>query len=308
MRIVTRPDFDGLVCAALLMESEAVDEPILWVEPSQMQKGEVAVRSSDIVANLPHHPNCLLWFDHHYSNRTDRPFQGLFELAPSAAGLVYRHYRDVLSGRYDELVRQADKIDAAELTEDEVLHPERYPYILLSMTLSGGDREDEAYWNRLVDLLRRQPIDRILSDPEVQARCRQVEADNRRYKDLLAKNTILHGHVAVTDFRPLGCSPRGNRFLVYSMFPQSVVQVKIRYDDEDRHRVAVSIGHSIFNRNCKVNVGLLLTRFEGGGHPGAGSCRFDADKADRYIPAILEILKANRPIEPDVPPGKPDAS
>ena len=101
--------------------------------------------------------------------------------------------------------------------------------------------------------------------------------------------------MAVTDFRELPRTPQGNRFLVYSLFPQAVVQAKIRYNDRDRDRVIVSVGHSIFNRNCKVNVGLLLSNYGGGGHPGAGSCSFPKEKADTYIPAILETLVHNAP-------------
>lgn len=299
MRIVTRADFDGVVCAVLLMEAETVDEPILWVEPSEMQKRQVPVREGDIIANLPYHPDCSLWFDHHYSNMPEKPVAGLFEMAPSAAGLVYRYYKKAFTRDYDELVRQTDKIDSADLTEDEVLHPENHPYVLLSMTLSGRNRSDEPYWNRLVNLLRNESFDRVLADPEVARRCRGVVEENRLYRDQLKAHTTVRGQVAITDFRSLDRTPKGNRFLVYSMFPQTVVQMKIRYDEGDREQVIVSVGHSIFNRNCNVNVGLLLSRFEGGGHPGAGSCRFHAGKAEEYIPAILDALVRNESIEPE---------
>jgi nanoRNase/pAp phosphatase (c-di-AMP/oligoRNAs hydrolase) len=55
----------------------------------------------------------------------------------------------------------------------------------------------------------------------------------------------------------------------------------------------VSAGHSIFNRHCNVNVGLMFSRFEGGGHNGAGACSFDRSKADDYIPKFINILKKN---------------
>ncbi len=301
MRIVTRPDLDGVVCAVLLSVAETVDEPILWVEPSEVQKGEVAVRPGDILANLPHHPACSLWFDHHFSNRPGVPFEGLFEMAPSAAGLVHRYFASRLPDRFGELVRQTDRIDSADLTEEEVLRPEDHPYVLLSMTVSGRNRSDEPYWNRLVALLRDSPFDRVMADPEVAVRCRKVVEENRVYRGLLQAHTVVHGQVAVTDFRSLERVPGGNRFLVYSMYPETVVQMKIRRDAADPDRIVVSVGHSIFHRGCRVNVGQLLSRFEGGGHPGAGSCRFSSRLADRYVPAILDALIRNEPVGPAEP-------
>jgi nanoRNase/pAp phosphatase (c-di-AMP/oligoRNAs hydrolase) len=177
---------------------------------------------------------------------------------------------------------------------DEVLHPEKYDYVLLSMTVLGGDIYDEPYWNRLVDLLRKFDIQRVLQDPEVKVRCDGIVEMNKKYKKVLQENTRLMQHVSITDFRSFDKTPAGNRFLVYSMFPEAVVSVKIRYENEDKEKVAVSVGHSIFNRNCNVNVGLMLSHFEGGGHRGAGSCRFHVSKADDYIPKILNILLKNQ--------------
>jgi hypothetical protein len=297
MRIVTRPDFDGIVCAMLLRMAEGDALPLVWAEPGDMQRGLVDVHPGDIVANLPYHPNCGLWFDHHFSNTPEQPVAGLFEMAPSAAGLVYRYYAERFGRGYDELIHQTDRIDSADLTEDEVQFPENYPYVMLSMTVNGSEREDAPYWNRLVTLLRDEPIAAVMVDAEVARRSRQVAADNRAYRDHLERHTTIQGVVAVTDFRDLAMTPQGNRFLVYSMYPQSVVQAKIRYNDRDRDRVIVSVGHSIFNRNCKVNVGLLLSNYGGGGHAGAGSCSFPRDKTDEYLPAILEALVRNEPID-----------
>jgi len=293
MRIVTRPDFDGVVCAALLYEAENVEVPVKWVEPNDMQKGLVDVHEGDIIANLPYDERCALWFDHHHTNRIDKPFNGAFKIAPSAAGVIFEYYNDRFQRDYSELIKETDKIDSADLSLDEVLHPEKYGYVLLSMTVLGRDEYDELYWNRLVDLLRELEIDKVLEDPEVKARCNAVVKKNKKYQKILQENTKLIQHVSITDFRSFDKTPTGNRFLVYSMFPEAVVSAKIRYDNDDKEEVAVSVGHNIFNRNCNVNVGLMLSRFEGGGHRGAGSCRFHVSKAEDYIPKILDILLKN---------------
>ncbi len=297
MRIVTRPDFDGIVCAALLYDTEPIDQPIRWAEPNELQKGFVEILNGDIIANLPYHPACSMWFDHHYTNKPDVPFEGLYRLAPSAAGLIYEYYQGRFRRNYDELIRQTDRIDAADLTLDEVLTPEKYPYILLSMTVSGRDIDGEAYWNHLIDLIRRRDIDAVIEDPEVKRRCARVVEQNQRFWTILSETTSLDGHVTVTDFRSFDKVPNGNRFLVYSLYPEAVVSVKIRYEKPDKKRVVIGVGHSIFNPGCRVNVGLMLARFGGGGHRGAGSCTVSTGEADQCLADILKTLNRNEPNE-----------
>ncbi len=299
MRIVTRSDFDSVVCAVLLFEALDIQEPVKWAEPSQIQKGMVDIHEGDIIANLPFAPNCSLWFDHHFSNQGGRPFTGAFRLAPSAAGIIFDYYRGRFQRDYTELVQAADKIDSADLTQEEVLYPENHPYILLSMTISSQDKADEPYWNHLVDLLRVQPIHSVMTDKTVTARCNAVVRENVAYRTYLIDHTRRHGHVAVTDFRALTPPPAGNRFLVYSLFPECSVQIKIRLDVNQPDMVMVSVGHSIFNRTCKVNVGQLLSRFEGGGHKAAGACRFHVSKSEAYIPGILDALLKNEALAAD---------
>lgn len=297
MRIVTRPDFDGIVCAALLYDTEKIDQPICWVEPNDLQKGRVEILPGDIIANLPFHPDCAMWFDHHFTNKPDVPFVGLYRLAPSAAGLIYEYYQGKFRRNYDELIRQTDRIDAADLTLDEVLAPEKYPYILLSMTVSGRDEDGQEYWNRLIDLIRRREIGAIITDPEVEHRCARVIEQNKQFSTILGEKTTLAGNVTVTDFRSFDEVPNGNRFLVYSLYPDAVVSVKIRYDGPEKKRVVIGVGHSIFNPGCRVNVGLMLARFGGGGHRGAGSCTVLAEEADRCLATVLETLHQNEPNE-----------
>ena len=293
MRIVTRPDFDGIVCAVLLYEALDITDPVIWAEPNHVQKGLVDIQAQDIIANLPYDERCALWFDHHYTNEIDIPFQGAFEIAPSAAGIIFDFYKNSLHRDYRELVQAANKIDSADLTLDEVLHPEKYSYVLLSLTVSNDYLPDEPYWNKLVELFRKYDISQVLKDPEVEQHCQSVVAHNDRYMDFLKKNTVLNENVAITDLRTLDKPPGGNRFLVYSLFPESIVNMRIRYQDKKKEMVVVNVGHSIFNPNCNTNVGLMLAQFEGGGHRSAGSTRFHVIKEDEYIPEIIDILLKN---------------
>ncbi|MEJ2039590.1 MAG: exopolyphosphatase, partial [Desulfosarcinaceae bacterium] len=241
-RIVTRPDFDGVVCAVLLQEALGGSLPILWVQPNEIQKGLVTLTPGDVVANLPLNGPCGLWFDHHISNDADLPYEGLFRIAPSAAGLIYEYYKDHFGTAFKELVQQTDRIDSAQLSLDQILRPQDYSYILLSMTVFRNKDSDLSYCNHLVDLLRKSGIDQVMADSQVAVRCREVLEANRNYEIFLRRHTVMRGHVSVTDFRGIRPAPEGNRFLVYSLFPEAVVNLKI-YDEGEN--TAIKLGHSI---------------------------------------------------------------
>lgn len=291
-RLITRPDFDGIVCAVLLKEAFGHDIPVLWTQPNQIQNGEIQIGNEDIIANLPFYGDCDLWFDHHVSNAIEKQHKGLFRIAPSAAGLVFEYFRHKIDRRFQELVKQADKIDSAQLNLDEILHPERYHYILVSMTLSTDPNPDQSYCDHLVKLLQQHTIDHVLADPLVKANCDRVELENKTYITHLQNHTQVIDKVSLTDFRGMTPVPNGNRFIVYSLFPDTVVNIKI-YHEHDK--TAVKIGHSIINRNCHVNVGRLLAEFGGGGHRGAGACRLLNAAAEQNLSQIIEILKKNSP-------------
>lgn len=321
MRIVTRPDFDGIVCAVLLSDALKVETPIKWVEPNAMQHGLIQIQEDDVIANLAYNPKCALWFDHHESNRTEVSFNGVFKIAPSAAGIIYQYFNEhtdyttPFSRNYNQLVEETDKIDSANLSLEEVLHPEKYPYVALSSTICSHNPADEHYWNKLVKLLRTKNITEILDDKDVKARIKRSSNADKRYREFLEKHTTQHEHVTITDFRNLEKTPSGNRFLVFSLFPDSVVNVKIRYENKHHEKVVLSVGHSIFNRNCQVSAGEICSYFGGGGHRGAGSCSVSADQAEQALATMLDILLKNQPssfpilfedhffIAADKPPG-----
>ncbi|MBF0210532.1 MAG: exopolyphosphatase [Desulfamplus sp.] len=307
MRIVTRPDFDGIVCAVIILEALKKELPIVWIEPSDVQNRAADIKRGDIMANLPFDERCSVWFDHHVSNSTkfedyrkyntkDNLIDGAFEIAPSAAGVAYQYYKErgmITSNKFDELIRETDIIDGALLSMDQVIHPENYPFILLSMTVKNRDESDRLYWDRLVKLLRHQSLEKILIDSEVKKRCELVISENLAYSGILKKQTKVCGNISITDFRDLERAPSGNRFLIYCLFPEIMANIKIRYDDNNHNIVLLSVGKSIFNDTFKVNIGTMLSKYGGGGHAGAGGCTMNVESAQKNIDEIVAIMKAN---------------
>jgi hypothetical protein len=319
MRLVTRADFDGLVCGALLTKFETIDS-YLFVEPKFMQDGLVEIRAGDIIANLPYHPSCTLWFDHHITNTTPdfrRPImlgKGGFRLAPSAARVVYEYYTELgmphdradfaeaaqattvltpemlqflTTDRIKYLLHEADRIDAGNLEPRDVLDPQGY--VLISMTTDGRNTGDEPYWLRIIELLRDAPLEDVLRDPEVSRRCRQIRDEQEKLRQILLATTTMKGNVIYVDVRGIEKIPDGNRFLIFTLFPQGNIQVKVGDDKQRENTTSISVGYNIFNTTSNVNVGELLSHYGGGGHRVVGSCRVPNEQAEQ---AIREIVAA----------------
>jgi hypothetical protein len=307
MRLVTRADFDGLVCGALVTKFEQIDS-YLFVEPKFMQDGVVDIRPGDIIANLPYHPNCTLWFDHHITNTTPdypkpiMPGKGGFRLAPSAARVVCEYYTETSSPHEPQgaarlaflnsermiyLLKEADRIDAGKLTQEDVLNPQGY--VLISMTTDGRNAGDEPYWLRVIELLREASLNDTLNDPEVKRRCRRIRDEQERLRNILLERAAMKGNVIYCDLRGVNEIPDGNRFLVFTLFPKGNIQVKVAEDTQRENTTAISVGYNIFNPTSKVNVGELLQNYGGGGHKVVGSCRVPKEKAEQ---AIREIVAA----------------
>jgi oligoribonuclease NrnB/cAMP/cGMP phosphodiesterase (DHH superfamily) len=295
MRIVTRGDLDGLSCALILTSCEKVDA-IELVHPQEITERRFEIRSDDIVANLPYHPKCGMWFDNHLltdKNATPpRGFVGRYAQAPSAARVVYDHYlpEHPELKRFEALLADTDRFDSAQLSLDDIIAPKGY--ILLAYTLDPrtGLGAFQEYFHLLLSAFQRKSLDEVLKMPPVQERVHRMREQDRAFRDVTLAHSRMEGTVVVTDFRPLTNIPVGNRFLVYTLFPESNVSVRIHWNPR-RDGVIVSVGRSILNRSSRANVGVLLSMFGGGGHAGAGSCQLTADVADARIQEILSLLK-----------------
>jgi len=295
MRIVTRGDLDGLTCAVLLSVNEDI-ESIVLIHPQDITDGRAEIGPDDIVANLPYHPACGMWFDHHMHTATAHvpmQFKGAFADAPSAARLVYEYYGgESAMPEFAELVRETDRLDSANLTPEDVLHPERY--IKLGFTIDGrsGLGTFETYFQHLVDLLKMGlSIERLLEDFSIARRCEVIESENESFRADLRAWSRVDGNVVITDFRMLDHPPIGNRFLVYALYPEVNVSVRLHWGPKREYPMLL-LGHSIFNRTCKTNVGELAARYGGGGHRGAGSAPLIGNP-DEQLAMVIAELKAN---------------
>ena len=300
MRLVTRGDLDGLTSAVILTMKEQVDE-ILLVHPQDITDRKVDIRPDDILVNLPYDPRAAVWYDHHLLTESNQKppasFRGRYRVAPSAARLVYEDYLekqpdDPALLRLASLVDDTDRLDAAQLTSQDVEHPAGY--ILLGYTIDSrtGLGSFDGYFRKLVEWLKTMPIEKVLEQPEVRERVERIQNDQEAFRGLLVRNSFQLSNVVVTDLREVQALPAGNRFLVYSLFPAANVSLRVHWGPS-HGAVIAAVGHSIFNRTCNTSVGELMSRYGGGGHRGAGTCVLPLETAADSIDEILFELQAN---------------
>lgn len=293
MRLVTRGDLDGVTSAVLITSMEQIDGIVL-VHPQDITDKKVEITSGDVLTNLPFHPNCSMWFDHHAltdSNETPpEGFKGMHRIAPSVARVIYDYYDSENLKKFEHLVSETDRFDSAQLSREDILNPTGV--ILLGFTIDsrsglGGFNE---YFLNLVNWLKNMTLVEVLNQGEVERRANLLRENNLSFLELLKKHSRQDGNVVITDFTQLDQVPVGNRFLVYALFPETNISLRLQQGPGKKF-VAASLGHNIFNRTSATHCGELASDFGGGGHRGAAACPLDAAKAVEQIDEIVRRMK-----------------
>ncbi len=303
-RLVTRSDFDGLVCAVLLEELNLIDD-ILFVHPKDMQDGKIAVTSRDIVTNLPFVPGAHLVFDHHESetvrNTGDRSNHVIDPHAPSAARVVYKHYggKAAFPRITDDMMEAVDKADSAQFSRDEILNPTDWVllnYLMDSRTGLGRFRDfkisNYQLMMNLIAYCRDHTIKQILALPDVVERVALYQEHAEKAKEQITRCTTVHGNLAVLDLRGEETIWAVNRFMIYALFPQTNISIHVMWGLKQQNTVFAT-GKSILDRSSKTNIGALMLEHGGGGHQAAGTCQIDNDKAASALQGLIKRINAD---------------
>lgn len=302
MRLLTRADFDGLACGTLLKELQLVDS---WkfVHPKDMQERLVAVTDDDILTNVPYVPGCKMWFDHHASEK-DRvgydsiQVEGISAPAPSAARLIYNYYNgDETLSRFKEMLEVVDRVDSGNLTREEIMNPTGW--ILLGFIMDprtglgrfrGFTISNHKYMETLMDHCRTKTIEEILDLPDTKERIEIYYQQTEQFKTMIEKHTRVDKNVIITDLRDVEVIYTGNRFLIYSMYPQQNISVWV-VDGRSKLNCSIAVGHSILNRTSNTNVGAMLLEYDGGGHEKVGTCQVNYAISDEVIADLIKRIK-----------------
>lgn len=304
-RLVTRSDFDGLVCAMILKDKGLIDD-IKFVHPKDVQDGKIDLSDNDITTNLPFDERAGLVFDHHESElirNTQANNKDKYIIDPdakSAARVVYDYYggKDELPHISEELMEAVDKGDSADFTLDEILNPSGWVLMnfLMDARTGLGRFHDFRISNydlmmELIDYCMNHNIDDVIKIPDVQERVELYFEQQELFKEQLKKITRVEGKVAIIDLREQETIYAGNRFMVYAMYPETQISVHVAWGFR-KQNTAVMIGKSIVNKVSEANIGELCLKYGGGGHKNAGTCQLDNDKVDAALPDIIDALNA----------------
>lgn len=299
-RLVTRSDFDGLVCAVLLKDLDMIDE-ILFVHPKDMQDQKIELNSNDITTNLPYVPGCHLAFDHHLSEslRNAKVDNHIIDPdAPSAARVVYDYYggKEAFPKISDDLMEAVDKGDAAQFSRDEVLNPTGWPllnYLMDARTGLGRFREfrisNYQLMMELIDYCLDHNIEEILALPDVKERVDLYFAHEEQAKEQLTRCSVVHKNLVVLDLRNEDIIHPTNRFMIYALFPESNISIHILWGLKKQNTV-FAIGKSILDRGSKSNVGEICLKYNGGGHMAAGTCQVANDASDTVLADLINTI------------------
>ncbi len=303
-RLVTRSDFDGLVCAVLFKEMGMIDD-IKFVHPKDMQDGTILISDNDITTNLPYVKGVHLAFDHHLSEtlRLDEiPSNYIISPeAPSAARVVYDYYggAEKFPNVSDDMMVAVDKSDSAQFSEDDILNPKGWVllnFIMDSRTGLGRFREfrvsNYQLMMGLIDYCRDHTIDDILALADVKERVDMYMEHQENFKDQVKRNTVIRKNLAILDLRNEEMIYAGNRFMIYALHPEINISVHIIWGLSKLNTV-FAVGKSIINRTSKTNIGSLMLEYGGGGHENAGTCQVDNDDCDRVRDELVERITAD---------------
>lgn len=294
MRLITRADLDGVVCAVFITQMEDIEQ-VIYAQPQDIEDGTIPVKPGDAIANLSYHHNAGLWFDHHNlaeSGVVVHPgLKGKWGGAPSASRLVYEYYNTPRLKKFEAMLAETDRFDAATLSIDDVLHPKGW--ILLGFTLDPymGLAAFTGYANAVAAAIRGgSPVEQILDASDVKARVSLYKKDAEEFSSEIRRLSRLDGNTLITDARSEDVLPAGNRFIAFALYPEANIQLAITHHSA-KSKVRLRVAKSIFNRTNDVHLGKLMAEFGGGGLEGAAGCLVDWDGADETIGKILERIR-----------------
>lgn len=300
-RLVTRSDFDGLVCAVLLKELDLIDD-IKFVHPKDMQDGLIEITDRDITTNLPYVDGVHIAFDHHLSEtiraNSKKGNHIIHPDAPSAARVVYNYYggENRFPRKWDDMMLAVDKADAAQFSADEILNPKGWVllnYLMDPRTGLGRFREfrisNYALMMELIDYCKNHTIDEIMQMPDVQERIKLYFEECEEFKKQIERCSTSYNNLIVLDLKDEEVIHAGNRFMIYALHPECNISIHCLWGLKKQNTV-FAVGKSIVNRSSKTNIGELMLKYNGGGHSNAGTCQVANEKADEVLKELVERI------------------
>lgn len=302
-RLITRSDFDGLVCGVLLKSLGIIDD-VTFAHPKDMQDGIIDVSKNDITTNLPYAEGVYLAIDHHASELErieGAPINHIVNPdAPSAARVVYEYFggKDSFPHISEDIMTAVDKADSAQFTRDEILDPSGWVllnFLMDSRTGLGRFRDFNISNYQLMMLLMEQcaqnkTVDELLALPDVKERVDLYFEQQTKAKEQIERCSEIYKHLVVFDTRQEDHIWATNRFMIYALFPQTSISMHVLWG-KNKQNTVFAIGKSILNKTSQTHIGKLCLEYGGGGHKAAGTCQVSNLKADEIKEDLIAKIR-----------------
>jgi nanoRNase/pAp phosphatase (c-di-AMP/oligoRNAs hydrolase) len=141
----------------------------------------------------------------------------------------------------------------------------------------------------LIDSCKNMTIDQILALPDVKERADLYFEHEADFKDQLKRCSKADGDVVTIDLRYEELIHPGNRFMIYTLYPECNISIHVLWGVHRRNTV-LTVGKSIFNRTSKIDIGEWMLELGGGGHANAGTCQIPNDQADDVLAKLLKRI------------------
>lgn len=259
--------------------------------------------ADDCLANVPYVPGCGLWFDHHSSEHERLELAGQYKgesrIAPSCARIIYDYYGGAERfPQFDEMMVAVDKVDSANLTIDEIQNPTGWILIgfLMDPRTGLGRWRDFTISNyqlmeKLIDACRTMTTAEILALPDVIERIELYREQTEKFVDMVKAHTRTEGQVIISDLRGVDPIYSGNRFMIYSLYPEQNISAWI-VSGRGGQGCSAAVGYSILNDTATLDVGSLMLKYQGGGHKRVGTCQFSNETMKTGLSDLLDELCA----------------
>ena len=288
-RIIADSDLDGL-CAAAVLKSYNPDAEVIFSHAALVRSGKIddLITKSTAMVDLPFHPNCGWYLDHHQTNRPTNEEEKDFiasggicnwEASPSAARVAY----DLLSQSIDlshleEIMPIVDALDSGKISLEEFLADS--PVLQLSRTLS---LREEEYMQKVLELFAsKKSISAILSDEDVSKHISRVANQRKQIEDYISNNTEIIDRLAVCRLDNSGFHSNGYLVTAWAGDKADACCIIHGYLDgslENPRRPPLSASFYansfLENGQDRYDLSRMATALDpsGGGHVNACGCR-----------------------------------
>ena len=141
----------------------------------------------------------------------------------------------------------------------------------------------------LIDACRTMTTEEILALSDVKERIDVYFEQSEKFKEMVQAHTKVEGNVIISDLRGVDPIYSGNRFMIYSLYPEQNISAWI-VSGKGGEGCSAAVGYSILNRTATMDVGSLMLKYGGGGHKKVGTCQFSNETMDTELSKMLEEL------------------